>query len=368
MNNSFLLSPFQLGNITLNNRVVMSPMTRSRAIGNIPHELAITYYQQRANAGLILTEGTSPSPNGLGYSRIPGIFDDQQVSAWKKITDAVHAQGGKIFVQLMHTGRISHQLNIPAGATILAPSAVKPAGKMYTDQAGLQDFPEPRAMTEQEIVSTKAEFVNAAQNAIRAGFDGVEFHGANGYLIEQFLSPVSNRRTDSYGGNIENRCRFILELIENASSAIGKERLGIRLSPYGVASDMPHYPEIEEEYTYLAEKLNDLNIAYAHLADHSSMGAPPVPDSIKRTFRNKFRNALILSGGYKKETAEADLQNGHADLIGFAKPFINNPDLVVRFRNSWPLSNNLDVSTFYTPGEKGYIDYEPYHQSETANI
>lgn len=368
MNESVLLSPFHLGNITLNNRVVMSPMTRSRAIGNIPNELAITYYKQRANAGLIITEGTSPSPNGLGYSRIPGIFSEEQVNAWKKITDAVHAEGGKIFVQLMHTGRISHQLNLPDGATVLAPSAVKPAGKMYTDQEGLLDFPEPRAMTEEEVHIAQEEFVNAAKNAVRAGFDGIEFHGANGYLIEQFLSPVSNRRTDSYGGNIENRCRFILETIEKASSAVGQERLGIRLSPYGIASDMPHYPEIEEEYTYLAGKLNDLKIAYVHLADHSSMGAPPVPDSIKRTFRNKFQNALILSGGYNKEKAEMDLQNGYADLIGFAKPFINNPDLVKRFRNNWPLSNHLDTSTFYTPGAKGYTDYEPYRQTETADL
>lgn len=312
---------------------------------------------------MIVTEGTSPSPNGLGYARIPGMFSDDQVSAWRKVTDAVHQQGGLIFVQLMHTGRISHEHNLPANAEVLAPSAVKPKGKMFTDVEGLLEFPVPCAMSAEELAQTQQEFVHAAKCAIEAGFDGVELHGANGYLLEQFLSPFSNQRTDDYGGNIENRCRFVLEVAEKVSMAIGKERLGIRLSPYGVASDMPHYPEIEKEYTYLAEKLNELQIAYIHVVDHSSMGAPEVPVSIKRMFREKFKNTLILSGGYTKERAEQDLEAGHADLIAFAKPFINNPDLVERFRNNWPLSDNLDTSTFYTPGEKGYTDYPAYMAS-----
>ncbi len=341
----------------------MAPMTRSRAIGNIPADISVNYYAQRANAGLIITEGTSPSPNGLGYARIPGMFSDDQVSAWRKVTDAVHQQGGLIFVQLMHTGRISHEHNLPANAEVLAPSAVKPKGKMFTDVEGLLEFPVPRAMSAEELAQTQQEFVHAAKCAIEAGFDGVELHGANGYLLEQFLSPFSNQRTDDYGGSIENRCRFVLEVAEKVSMAIGKERLGIRLSPYGVASDMPHYPEIEKEYTYLAEKLNELQIAYIHVVDHSSMGAPEVPVSIKRMFREKFKNTLILSGGYTKERAEQDLEAGHADLVAFAKPFINNPDLVERFRNNWPLSDNLDTSTFYTPGEKGYTDYPAYKAS-----
>lgn len=357
MDQSILFSKYQLGKLELKNRIVMAPMTRSRAIDNIPADIAADYYSQRAGAGLIVTEGTSPSPNGLGYARIPGIFSFEQVQAWKKVTDAVHTANGLIFVQLMHTGRISHPLNLPAGASILSPSAVKPKGKMFTDASGLQEYPEPKEMTADEIIQTQDEYAFAASRAMEAGFDGVELHGANGYLLEQFLSPVSNCRNDRYGGNIENRCRFVLEVIEKVAAEIGKERLGIRLSPYGVASDMPHYPEIEEEYTYLAEKLNELSVAYVHLVDHSSMGAPEVPVSIKRMFREKFRNTLILSGGYTKEKAENDLKHGYADLIAFGKPFINNPDLVERFRNNWPLNSNLDSSTFYTPGAKGYSDY-----------
>lgn len=360
MENSIIFTSYTLGDITLKNRIVMAPMTRSRAIGNIPADIAVDYYSQRAEAGLIVTEGTSPSPNGLGYARIPGLFSDDHVNAWRKVTDAVHRNGGQIFVQLMHTGRIAHEHNLPSGAVILAPSAVKPKGKMFTDVAGLQEFPVPREMTTEELAHTQHEFVYSAKRATEAGFDGVELHGANGYLLEQFLSPFSNQRTDNYGGSIENRCRFVLEVVEKIGMAIGKERLGIRLSPYGVASDMQHYPEIEQEYTYLAEKLNELQIAYVHLVDHSSMGAPEVPVSIKRMFRQKFRNTLILSGGYTKERAEQDLAEGHADLISFAKLFINNPDLVQRFRNDWPLADNLDSSTFYTPGAKGYSDYPRY--------
>jgi N-ethylmaleimide reductase len=231
---------------------------------------------------------------------------------------------------------------------------------MFTDVSGLQEYPEPHEMSTDEIIQAQDEYTFAASRAIEAGFDGVELHGANGYLLEQFLSPVSNRRDDIFGGSIEKRCRFVLEVVEKVAAEIGKGRLGIRLSPYGVASDMPHYPEIEEEYTYLAEQLNAISIAYVHLVDHSSMGAPEVPESIKRMFREKFKNTLILSGGYTKERAESDLQNGHADLIAFAKPFINNPDLAERFRNDWPLNENLDTTTFYTPGEKGYTDYSAY--------
>lgn len=339
----------------------MSPMTRSRAIGNVPADIAALYYGERAGAGLIVTEGTSPSPNGLGYARIPGLFSSEQVKGWKKVTDSVHQSGGLIFVQLMHTGRIGHELNLPAGASILAPSSVKPAGKMFTDAAGLQEFPVPKEMTVDDITVALDEFAFSAKMAMEAGFDGVELHGANGYLIEQFLSPVSNHRTDNYGGSVENRCRFVLEIVEKVALEIGKDRLGIRLSPYGVASDMPHYPEIDEEYTYLAEKLNYSNIGYVHLVDHSSMGAPEVPVSIKRMFREKFKNTLILSGGYTQERAAEDIEAGHADLIAFGKPFITNPDLVERFRNNWPLASNLDKSTLYTPGAKGYIDYEPYN-------
>ena len=257
MKQKTLFEAFQLGKVELKNRIVMAPMTRSRAIGNIPNDLIATYYKQRADAGLIITEGTSPSPNGLGYSRIPGIFSTEQVDGWKKVTSAVHAKGGKIFVQLMHTGRISHQLNLPNGAKVLAPSAVKPAGQMWTDGEGMQDFPIPNEMSLTDLAQTKEEFVIASKNAIAAGFDGVELHGANGYLLEQFISPVSNQRTDNYGGSIEKRCRFVIEVAEEVIKAIGKDKVGIRFSPYGVASDMPHYPEIETTYAYLAKKIEE---------------------------------------------------------------------------------------------------------------
>jgi N-ethylmaleimide reductase len=360
MNHAGLLSPYKLGNILLKNRIVMAPMTRSRAISNIPNELMAEYYGQRAAAGLIITEGTSPSPNGLGYSRIPGIFSGLQVEGWKKITKAVHSKDGKIFVQLMHTGRISHPANLSNIAKIISPSAVKPKGQMWTDAHGLQDFPVPTEMVLEEIKHTKQEYISAVTNAIIAGFDGVELHGANGYLLEQFLSPVSNLRNDMYGGSIENRCRFLLEVIQGSVEEIGKERIGIRLSPYGIASDMPHYPEIDETYKYLSDQLNRMGILYIHIVDHSSMGAPEVPVEIKKAIRERFQGSIILSGGYTKERAEKELQGTLANLIAFGRPFINNPDLVDRFIHGWPLSKELDMNTFYSPSEKGYTDY-PLH-------
>lgn len=352
--------PGKIGSADLANRIVMSPMTRSRANGNVPNELMKLYYKQRSGAGLIITEGTAPSPNGLGYARIPGIYSEQQVEGWKKITSAVHERGGKIFVQLMHTGRISHPLNMPEGSQVLAPSAVRAAGQMWTDSKMLQDFPVPKAMTTEDLSDTKAEFVTAAINALNADFDGVELHGANGYLLEQFLSPVSNIRKDNYGGSIENRARYVLEVVTAVADAISSSKTGIRLSPYGVASDMPHYPEIDATYKYLAEQLNKLGIAYIHIVDHSSMGAPEVPVDIKKLIRTNFKNTVILSGGYNKERAEADIQSGLGDLVAFGRPFINNPDLVERFKNDWPLSKDLKMDMFYTPDEKGYTDY-PFH-------
>lgn len=352
-----VFTPATIGTIELKNRIVMAPMTRCRAIGNIPNELIAEYYKQRSAAGLIITEGTSPSPNGLGYARIPGLFSQAQVEGWKKITSAVHHTGGKIIVQLMHTGRISHPLNMPEDAQILAPSAVKPAGQMWTDTQQMQDFPTPKAMTAEELQSTIAEFVTAAKNAIAAGFDGVELHSANGYLLEQFLSPVSNLRTDSYGGSIENRSRFVLEVVNVVAEAIGKDKTGIRLSPYGVASDMPHYPEIDATYDYLSKKLNSIGIACIHLVDHSAMGAPSVPAEMKKTIRGNFKNTIILSGGYDKERAEADIESGLGNLVAFGRPFINNPDFVERLKNNEALSQDLKMDLFYSADEVGYTDY-----------
>ena len=355
-----LFSPATVGAITVKNRIVMSPMTRCRAIGNIPNDLMAEYYGQRADAGLIITEGTSPSPNGLGYARIPGIFSEAQVAGWKKVTSAVHANGGKIVLQMMHTGRISHKANLPEGAHILAPSAVKPAGQMWTDTLQMQDFPTPKAMTAEEAAQAKAEFVTGAKNAIAAGFDGIELHGANGYLLEQFLSPISNLRTDNYGGSIENRCRFVIEVATEVAAAIGAGRTGIRLSPYGVASDMPHYPEIDATYKHLAEALNNIGIAYVHVVDHSAMGAPAVPIEIKQVIRGIFKNTMVLAGGYTLETAETDLESGMGDLIAFGRPFINNPDLVERFENRQPLSQDLKMELFYSAEAAGYTDYPVY--------
>lgn len=355
-----LFTPLKVGSIEVKNRIVMSPMTRCRAIGNIPNALMAEYYGQRSGAGLIITEGTAPSPNGLGYARIPGIFNNEQVQGWKKVTSAVHHAGGKIIVQLMHTGRISHPFNMPEGAHVLAPSAVKAAGQMWTDTAQMQDFPVPAAMTAADLLTTKEEYVTAAKNAMEAGFDGVELHGANGYLLEQFLSPVSNVRTDAYGGSIENRSRFVLEVVAAVADAIGKDKTAIRLSPYGVASDMPHYPEIDATYDYLSKELNKLGIAYVHLVDHSAMGAPAVPVEMKKTIRNNFKNTVILAGGYDKERAETDLENGLGDLVGYGRPFINNPDLVERLKNDLPLSADLKMDLFYTADEKGYTDYSSY--------
>jgi N-ethylmaleimide reductase len=360
MNTGLLFNQYKLGNIELKNRIVMAPMTRSRALGNIPNDLIAHYYEQRADAGLLITEGTSPSPNGLGYARIPGIFNIEQLEGWKKVTSAIHSRGGKIFIQLMHTGRVGHPFNLPEGSKVLAPSEVELPGQIWTDSGGMQDFPIPKAMDQYEIQTAVHEYATASLNAVKAGFDGIELHSANGYLLEQFLSPVSNQRSDSYGGTIQNRCRFVLEVAEAVVKAIGKERTGIRLSPYGVSNSMHHYPEIEQSYTYLTEELNRIGLQYIHLVDHSAMGAPKVPEMIKKLIRGIFSNTLILSGGYTMERASNDIEQGSADLIAFGKPFINNPDLVDRLRNDWPVSENPDKASFYSPGEKGYIDYPVY--------
>ena len=356
-----LFSKTVLGLLTLQNHLVMAPMTRNRAADNIPNALMMEYYTQRAAAGLIITEGTSPSPNGLGYPRIPGIFSPAQIDGWKRITDAVHARGAKMFLQIMHCGRIAHPLNLPAGACVMAPSAMAAAGEMYTDAEGMKPHPVPQAMTEADIKTTIEEFIQAAKNAVTAGFDGIELHSANGYLLEQFIRPNTNQRTDGYGGTIENRARFVLEVTEAVIDAIGKDKVGIRLSPFGVFNDMPLYDTIEADYTYLAHQLNARGLVYIHLVDHSSMGAPPVPDVMKATFRKLFKRTLILSGGYDAERAESDLDAGKCDLIAVGRPFLANPDLVARWRTG-AVVNAPDMATFYTSGSKGYTDYPALKQ------
>lgn len=356
-----LFSEATLGNLTLQNHIIMAPMTRSRALHqNVPSDLVATYYAQRATAGLIITEGTSPSPSGLGYARIPGLYSVEQIAGWKKVTDAVHEKGGKIFVQLMHTGRISHPDNLPEGAPLVAPSAIAANGSMWTDTQGMQPQPIPRALTTEEVKESIQEYIQAAKNAIEAGFDGVELHGANGYLIEQFLHPAANQRTDEYGGSDENRSRFLLEIAKGAVEAIGADKVGIRLSPYGVAGDLPHYDGIDALYYYLAEQLQKIGLVYLHLVDHSGMGAPAVPLSIKKGIRKRFNGTLILAGNYDATRAEEALESGLADLVAFGRPFIANPDLVERLQTGAELTQP-DPATFYAPGsngfEQGYIDY-----------
>jgi N-ethylmaleimide reductase len=359
-----LFSPFQLGATALKNRLVMSPMTRNRALGNLANDLMAEYYGQRAGAGLIITEGTSPSRHGLGYARIPGLYSPEQTASWKPVTRGVHLRGGKIFVQLMHTGRVGSVLNLPPGAELLAPAAVAINGRIWTDGQGEQRYGMPRAMTLDEIQQTINEYAQAAKNAIAAGFDGVEIHGANGYLVNQFLDPAANQRHDIYGGDSMGRNRFALEVAVAVTTAIGADRVGIRLSPYGVFNDMGgDYAGIAGQYTALATVLGQLQLAYLHLVDHSSMGAPK-PNSttiqaICQAFRAAGGRSIILSGGYDKERAETDLSSGAADLIAFGRPFIANPDLVARLQNDQPLAVP-DSATFYSPGAAGYTDYPTY--------
>ncbi|ANQ52361.1 alkene reductase [Flammeovirga sp. MY04] len=351
-----LFESYQLGATSLANKVVMAPMTRSRAIDNIPGDIMAEYYGQRASAGLIITEGTAPSPNGCGYPRIPGIWNQAQIDGWAKVTKAVHDNGGKIFMQIMHTGRASHPANMESGTKVVAPSAIQLSGEMWTDTEGMQSYPVPQEMSTEDIKAAIQEYVDAAKNAIKSGMDGVELHSANGYLMEQFLTPHSNQRRDEYGGSIENRNRFILEVAKGVTDAIGSDKVGIRVSPYGVFNDQGPFDELEAQYEALIKGLNDLGLTYIHVVDHSGMGAPEVPASIKDEIRNQFKNTYISSGDMTKRKAEIVLEANEGDLVAFGRPFIANPDLVHRLEENIDLAAP-DFDTFYTPGEKGYTDY-----------
>jgi N-ethylmaleimide reductase len=352
-----LFDTFSARSLHLANRMVMAPMTRSRATPeHTPDALMATYYGQRATAGLIITEGTSPSPNGLGYPRIPGLYNQEQVEAWKASTAAVHAQGGKIFVQFMHCGRVAHAANLPAGAEVLGPGTEVCPGEMYTDSKGMQPHSPPRAMALIDVAHAVKEHVTAAKLALDAGFDGVELHGANGYLIEQFLNPLINHRTDSHGGSIEGRNRLALEMTRATVAAIGRDRVGIRLSPYGVFNGTGAFPEVEAQYLALVNSLASLGVLYVHLVDHSAMGAPPVPAEFKLKLRAAFNGLFILSGGFDHASAELALKEQRGDLIAFGRPFLANPDLVARMRRD-ASQNAPDMATFYVPGAKGYTDY-----------
>ncbi len=342
-----LFEQAQLGSAVLKNKIVMAPMTRSRAIGNTPNSIMANYYKQRATAGLIISEGTSPSPNGLGYARIPGLYTKEQAKAWRTVTDQVHAQGGKIFVQLMHTGRVSHPLNMPAGARVLAPSPIAAKGEMWTDQQGLQPQPIPEEMTLADIQNAIREFTESAKLAVNeAGFDGVELHGANGYLIDQFLNPGSNKRGDVYG---TDRTRFALEVAKSVAQAIGPEKTGFRISPYGTFNDVERFEGVDQFYAQLAAGLSQIGLVYIHVIDHGQ-------GEVKTKVRENFKGTYILSQRYDVKRAESELIEGRGDLVAFGKPFIANPDFVERARRGWTLAE-FDGSKLYTPGESGYSDY-----------
>ncbi|WKN41376.1 alkene reductase [Tunicatimonas pelagia] len=360
-----LFESFTLGNIELQNRAVMAPLTRNRATNNIPNDLMAEYYGQRSGAGLIITEGTAPSPNALGYPRIPGAFSAEQTEGWKKVTQAVHQGGAKMFMQLMHTGRVGHPYNLPEGAEVVGTTTTPVQGEMYTDEKGPQPYPAARLMNESDIQAAMQSYVTSAKNAIEAGFDGVELHAANGYLIEQFLNANVNVLDNDYNGSHEARSKFALEVAQAVINAIGAERTGIRLSPYGVFNDTGAFEGIEEAYEYLAQELGKLNLAYTHIVDHSPMGAPEVPRSIKEKIRDAFGGTIIISGGYDHERAEQDLQDGLGHLVAFGRPFLANPDLVHRMKEGAELQQpNQD--TFYTPGPEGYTDYPTLEEAEAT--
>ncbi len=355
-----LFTPLHKAGLEFNSRIVMAPMTRCRALGNVPNDLMAEYYAQRSTAGLIVTEGTTPSPNGLGYARIPGIYSQAQVEGWKKTTEAVHEKGGKIFLQIMHTGRVSHSANMPEGARILAPSAIADGGNMWTDTQGMQKTEMPEAMTADEVKAAIQEFIQAAKNAIEAGFDGVEIHAANGYLPNQFLNPNSNTRTDEYGGSIEHRSRFVLEITQGIADAIGKDKTGIRFSPYNPFNGMGQFDETFDTYDYVTKKMNDIGISYVHLLDVAARASEEGLKLIAK-IRENFKGILILNAGYDKERAAHGLDVEKADMIAFGAKYISNPDLPYRLENDKELAApNQD--TFYTGDSVGYTDY-PFYEN-----
>ncbi len=351
-----LFDPVKLGSFTLSNRIVMAPLTRSRATpGDIPAEITATYYAQRASAGLIIAEATQISPQGKGYAYTPGIYNDAQIASWKKITDAVHAKGGHIFLQLWHVGRISHPDIQPGGALPVAPSAIQPAGNAFTE-SGFKPFVTPRALELAELPGIVEQYRQAAKNAIAAGFDGVEIHAANGYLLDQFLRDKTNKRTDAYGGSIENRARLLLEVVAAITEAIPSERVGIRLSPISPANDSAD-SNPQALFSYVVEQLNRFNLVYMHLVEGATGGPRTVEGGFDlQILRRLFKGIYIGNNGYDLALATEARQKNLADLIAFGRPFISNPDLVARLKTNAPLAP-LDSATLYGGGAEGYIDY-----------
>lgn len=353
-----MFKPAVLGNVELKNRIVMAPMTRSRAIGGVPGALHVEYYGQRTSAGLIITEGTASSASGLGYARTPGIFTEQQVEGWRAVTNAVHSRGGRIFLQLMHVGRIAHPLNQPEGAKILAPSPIAAKGSMWTDQSGMQPFPVPGELTAEGIREVIREYGAATANARRAGFDGVELHSANGYLPNQFLSPNTNQRTDDYGGSVERRARFVLEVFDAMSAEWSSSNVGVRVSPGGTFNDILDSAP-RATYTYVAQQLSARGAAYLHVIRPNRFAPAEAAFDVWSVLRSHFHGTFIAADSLTAEEASQLIESGAADLVAFGRPFISNPDLPVRFENKWPLAQP-DLGSFYTPGEKGYTDYPSY--------
>lgn len=345
-----LWDPVKLGNITLPHRFAMAPMTRSRAKPDgTPGDLAAEYYAQRASLGLIITEGTQPSDDGQGYTTTPGIYTDAHVAGWKKVTSAVHKAGGKVFIQLMHAGRMAHPDNTPHHRQPVAPSAAAPGQQMFTP-TGMQDAPTPRALTTEEIKATVQDFRHAARRAIEAGADGVEIHGANGYLIQQFFAPNANLRTDEYGGSIENRARFALEVAAAVAAEIGAERTGIRLSPLGNSGGLNEGPEAAGLYRHLVAELNKLDLAYLHIL-HT--GDEKLVQDLRSSWTQTF---LVNRPNATAENLDQDVITGLADLVPVGKMALANPDLVSRLKKKAPL-NQPNPATFFGGGAAGFTDY-----------
>ncbi len=361
---STLFKPYDLAGTALTNRVVMAPMTRARALEDIPDEHTVLYYAQRASAGLIISEGAPISREGCGYLFNPGLYNDAQTQGWRRVTDAVHAKGGKIFAQLWHVGRVSHVSIQPDGGAPVSSVAVTAATSnayawIAEGQPGPVQASTPRALDAQEVRRVTADFVSAARRAIDAGFDGVELHGANGYLFEQFLNGALNTRTDEYGGSVANRQRFLLETLDALAAEIGRTRVGVRLSPFGRLFDMHPYAQEAESWLSLATALNERNLAYVHLSDQLTLGAEAIPHGFATQFRQAYQGTLIAAGGFNRALAETVLEKGDLDLVAFGRPFIANPDLVERMQHNWPLAEG-DRTTFYgingSP-TRGYTDY-----------
>lgn len=354
-NLDLLLSPAQIGSLPLKNHMVMAPLTRSRAgDGDAPTPTVVEYYRQRAGAGLIITEGSQVSAQGKGYMRTPGIFTSEQIAGWRQVTDAVHAEGGRIFLQLWHVGRLSHPLVQINSALPVAPSAIKADGEIYTPE-GLKSYELPRALDLDEIPDVIADFRQGAENAKRAGFDGVEIHGANGYLIDQFLRDGTNTRTDTYGGSVENRARFLKEVVESVIEVFGASRVGVRLSPifnYFSMSDS----DPQATFNYATKMLSRYGLAYLHVVE---LGAGPFDF---RELKRRFGGTYIANGGYDAERAGTALSLGDADLVSFGTAFLANPDLVERFKHNRAL-NEADPTTFYQGEDRGYTDYPTMAES-----